>query len=587
MKAPKLIFIGLDGAVDAYVAGEVAKGNLPNFARLLKRGCRMTDLRPVHPTITPTCWSALQTGSTPEINGITADKLHLSGPISNLVSAYNGTHLLAERFWEAAAREGMTSIVDCLPVSGPRKSELVWQMEGTSSNPGRMVMPDGSREYVDIPQQVWFFDQNKQPAASLKDVVKVQPSGVKTLADGLFELQVDMSAQDANRHDLSAFVWQLEAAEEGFALKFDDQVIPLRPGQWTEPFFRTRNGLEFAFRFICVALEDGYLVFGSAACYIINRAEPEEFAQLLHKMPPTPVHREYLFFANPKTSFIAMDSWNFHMQWHIEMFRRALKVKDPDIIVTYMGDIDSVNHFFWPELSGAKKTTPEHLKFVQENFLKIYEIADRFIGYFLDEVADENTVILTVADHGSIGLPEERDINAPLEKAGLFAYLPGTKQIDWSKTQAAHTGCCHICVNLKSRGGIVPDEEYEQVRNRIIAALQDHMRGPDGASYLAFAVKREEAGFFGLGGKRTGDVVYGLTAGYTAMTVHAEQIPSAVNAFGSMRALSLLSGPGIAPESVWEKPVNSIDLAPTLNTMIGSPLPRDCNGRILFELLDK
>ena len=162
MKAPELIIIGLDGAVDSFAAKEAQAGNLPNFARLMKRGCRMTDFRPVHPTITPVCWSALQTGATPEINGIIADKLYLGGHISNLVSAYNGTHLKAERLWEAAARAGKSSIVDSMPVSGPRRSELVWQMEGTSGNPGRMIMPDGSTEYVDIPQQVWFFDKNKK-----------------------------------------------------------------------------------------------------------------------------------------------------------------------------------------------------------------------------------------------------------------------------------------------------------------------------------------------------------------------------------------------------------------------------------------
>lgn len=83
MKTPKVIFIGLDGAVDVFVVNEAAKGNLPNFARFLKRGCRLTDFRPGHPAITPTCWSALQTDAAPEINGIISDQLDLGGHISN------------------------------------------------------------------------------------------------------------------------------------------------------------------------------------------------------------------------------------------------------------------------------------------------------------------------------------------------------------------------------------------------------------------------------------------------------------------------------------------------------------------------
>ena len=74
-----------------------------------------------------------------------------------------------------------------------------------------------------------------------------------------------------------------------------------------------------------------------------------------------------------------------------------------------------------------------------------------------------------------------------------------------------------------------------------------------------------------------------LTAGYAAMTVHAEQIPTATNEFGSMRALCWLAGPGIPGGTVWDKPVNSIDLAPTLCAKMGVPLPAQSNGRVIRE----
>ena len=90
MKTPQVIVIGVDGAVGTYVAQKAREGHLPNFARLLKRGCQMTDLRPPHPTITPVCWSAFMTGATPEVNGIVSDRLHLDGPLSKNVSAYHG-----------------------------------------------------------------------------------------------------------------------------------------------------------------------------------------------------------------------------------------------------------------------------------------------------------------------------------------------------------------------------------------------------------------------------------------------------------------------------------------------------------------
>ena len=590
MKAPELIIIGLDGAVDSFAVKEAAAGNLPNFARLMKRGCRMTDFRPVHPTITPVCWAAVQTGATPEVNGVIADKLYQGGHISNLVSAYNGTHLKAERLWESAARAGKTAIVDSMPVSGPRRSDLVWQMEGTSCNPGRMIMPDGSIEIVDIPQQLWFFGRDKKPVSKLKDIVGA-PSPLRNCENG-FILEPEFASKDANRNRFLPFVWNLKANDNGFVLSWDDTELQLVPGEWSEPFDRklqTENGpLDLSFRFITLELEDGFLVFSSAACHILDRVWPAEFSKVLNNMPPTPVHKEYVFFANPNTNKLAMDSWDFHIDWHIELFKRALAEKNPEIVVTYMGDIDTVNHFCWPELAGAKSVSKEEYVHVEACFRRIYQTADRFIGYFLDEVADENTTILIVSDHGSIGVKEERDINNALEKAGLLVRLENSRQIDWSKTQAAYRGCGHIFVNLEERGGgIVPASEYESTVNAIITALQENLRGPDGDSYLAFAVRGREAGFFGLGGEFCGDVVFGLSAGYAAMTVHAEQIPTATNEFGSMRALCWLSGPGISGGTVWDKPVNSIDLAPTLCAKIGAPLPAQSNGRVIQEFANQ
>ena len=590
MKAPELIVIGIDGGVGTYIAKKAAEGKLPNFAKMLARGCRLADLRPPHPTITPVCWSAFQTGATPEINGIVADKLHLGGHLEDLVSGYHGSNLQAERFWEAASRGGKSCIVDCLPVSGPARREDVWQLEGTTGNPGRMIMPDGTTEYVDVPQQIWFFDKNKNIKSALKDIT-IPPSPIREIGNGKYQLGVNMESRDANRHNLDPISWNLNVSDNGFTLLFDDRELELAPGKWVtfERLLPKADGaLPLAFRFILHELEDGFAVFASAACYINDRAFPEAFSKLFDHMPPTPVHREYLFYTNPATHKLTMDSWSFHLDWHIEMFKRALAVKDFDVIVTYIGDTDTVNHFFWPILSGKIPADEEMRRYVERCFEEIYEEMDRYVGFFMEHVADENTTFLLVSDHGSLGVVEERNADHALEAAGLLTYLDAEKrQIDWSVTKAAVRGCCNVFINLQGRetDGIVPPEEYEKTVDEVITALQNNMRGPQGESYLAFAVRKREAGFFGLGGDRCGDVVFGLSAGYAAMTVHAEQIPTATSDYGSMRALGILAGPGIPENTVWEKPVNIIDLAPTLCARLGTPLPEHSNGRIIQEFL--
>lgn len=596
MSAPELAVIGLDGAMDSYVTEYAGRGELPNFARLMKLGCRLTDLRPPHPTVTPVCWASFITGATPEVNGIVSDRMHLSGDLSNSVSGYHGDFLLSERFWESAAKAGKTVLVDSFPVSGPLRdlSGNIWQLEGTSCTPGRITLQDGT-EYEDIPQQAWLFDKAMNPVPSMKKAGFVSSPAERYTENGKekITLHVKMDSPFCNRNRILPFNWESEYEEGGLSLFCEGEKIPLLPGEWAEGIRRTlpaedgKRSIRLTFRFLLLPMPEGYLLFASAACYIRDRMFPEEFAVLSDDLPPTPMLYEYVFFNSPAYR-IAIDSWRKHNDWHIALLRKALKKRCPNVVATYFEGIDTVNHLAWNIRSGAVKADEERKRFVEQAFLNIYKMADCLLGYFLDEVADEHTTILVLSDHGSIGVPKTGSINSILEKAGLLRYLDREAGIiDWGKTYAARCGFGHIFVNLAGRepNGIVPASEYNVMVDRIITALQDHCRSPEGASYLAFAARREEAGFFGLGCDRSGDVVFGLSAGHSAGTVHGEQIPSAQNSFGAMRCLGLLSGPGIPGNTVWEKPLNLIDLAPTLCARLSVPLPQGCNGRVVKEFV--
>ena len=112
------------------------------------------------------------------------------------------------------------------------------------------------------------------------------------------------------------------------------------------------------------------------------------------------------------------------------------------------------------------------------------------------------------------------------------------------------------------------------------------MRSPDGTPFLAFAVRKAEAGFVGQGGDRAGDVIYGASGACASITVHAEQIPSARDPeFGSMNCLGILAGSGVQEGNSFSGPVKLQDLAPTLAALLRYPLPRESNGRIVTQIL--
>ena len=613
-KAPELIVLGVDGGVPEYIRENAAKEKLPNFAKLMQKGIFLEELQGVHPTVTPVCWSALQTGATPDVNGIVSDLLHLEGPLSRFVSSYHGSYLKAERLWEAAAKVGKKSLINSFPVSGPSRDPLVRQVGGLTCSAGRSLTAGNDFEEYDIPWQLWFFGRDRKPAESLNHfaaksspVVEVSPgvvshslplsapqevSGIVETKKNFYQLKVDLDRPHANRHKFAPFSWELEVTEQNFLLHTENGIVPLLENKWAPPFHRELSGekgnFRCAFRFGCFAYEDGYLIMTTSSGNIEDIVSPELHG-ILADLPPVPVNYEYVFLRDPVTAPLAFDVFHFNMEWDFELIRRAQAEDPSDIIVTYCGTPDVINHLFWPTFSRAVNADAEKRAFAAECVEKIYAFADEYLGFLMNEIAGENTTILVVSDHGSLGAPGWHHPNMDMEKAGLVHFeRPNSLDVDYSKSKAAAIGFGQIFVNLQGReeNGIVPPEEYEKTVSEIIRALQDQMRSPDGEPYLAFAVRKKEAGFMGQGGERAGDVVYGVSSGYAAITVHAEQIPTArSDKFGSLSCLGLLSGPGLQEGETYSGPVRLIDLAPTLAFLLDYPIPRECNGRIVTQIL--
>jgi len=590
---PEMIFLGIDGGVDSYIAREAAAGNLPNFARLLARGTRLTELRTAHPSITPTCWSSIMTGATPEIHGIMADRLYKAGQVTDIVTSYNGQHLLAERFWDAAARAGKTALVSGIPLSGPAVSPGIRQCGGLCFY--RHTKPDDRREFYDIPMQLWFFDTKKKPSGPLKnfaDVPQQKPSPVADLGNGRFRLDMKLDLEPGtNYRNIPPFSWELRADEDGFTLFNGPEEIKLLPDEEGQPFFRDLPSdagvLSMPFRFGCYAFDDGFLILSDVTGDLGDVCTPDMY-EITKQLPPPPLDKAWTFFNSPATARIATESCNRETDWQIEMLRRALSQKKSDILVTYFPWPDTVNHFFWQVFSKCINSTPEIAELAEYAYRETYATADRYLGFLLDEVADDNTILMLTSDHGSLGHVADNNVNAVLNKAGLLSYDENRK-IDVAKTRAVCLACGHVRINLQGReeGGIVPQEKYEDTVYEVIAALQDNLRGPDGRPFLAFAVRREEAGFFGLGGPNCGDVVFGLTAGYAAMTIHAEQIPTARSQYGNMLSLGIFAGPGIAEGKTLTLPCRTVDLAPTLCELLNWPRPRNSTGVSLVPWLGK
>jgi len=54
--------------------------------------------------------------------------------------------------------------------------------------------------------------------------------------------------------------------------------------------------------------------------------------------------------------------------------------------------------------------------------------------------------------------------------------------------------------------------------------------------------------------------------------------------YGSMRAVAITKGPGIRQGLINPKPINLVDIVPTITYALSIPVPKNAEGRVLHEI---
>jgi hypothetical protein len=149
--AARVIVFGIDGASWALLDEGIARGELPNFAALAARGVT-AEMGTVEPVISPTVWTSIATGRSPEAHGIT-DFFR------------NRTHVRVPTVFERLAASGRrVGLYDWLVTWPPRPL------------PNGFVIPDWLRRDDRIEPADAFARAGLSPYA-------YSMTGVRTLAD--------------------------------------------------------------------------------------------------------------------------------------------------------------------------------------------------------------------------------------------------------------------------------------------------------------------------------------------------------------------------------------------------------------------
>ncbi len=294
-------------------------------------------------------------------------------------------------------------------------------------------------------------------------------------------------------------------------------------------------------------------------------------------------------------------------QW-FNILRYQMK-HDPCALVGVVFDgVDKLQHLLWGYLDPDLE--PER---PSEDFLRIrarcweyFRRLDRFLEETV-KLAGPDAYVFIVSDHGFAESREILYINTWLEQQGYLTWAPGAKvapddsqglgvpqayhfnALDLTKTRAyAHSaGSNGICIPVRGKRGeegIAP-EEYESLREGLVAALRMRCVDPDTHEPLIGRVWTREEAFFGPKMDLAPDLTVALRDnGFFSVLRGGQVLKKRPVVVGTHHpeGVFIAHGPGLCM-GVTLQPAQLVDVVPTILCALGLPIPEDLEGSMVTE----
>ncbi len=597
--ARRFILVGIDGMMPYLTRHFLDRGALPNIRKLVRQGFAALAY-PSPPTDTPTNWTTLATGALTGTHGCTSFYVHLPG--ENFSVSQHARHRTemaeicqAEFIWQVADRQGLRCVVLNYPGGWGVKLRHGVQIAGWWARSGVPPIRTAGPQRVDVSGGQTDYEIAGLGNRPSPGTIRLKPtdSGIRVSANRRSEL----------------IPWQRERWVR----------LPASPASLDAPQLMLARAQRSPKPTLII---EG--VFSAARWTI-----PDRFAAELLRHVPSFVRSPL----SPKQARMGYDMFGDegqmldHSRHQARLFADILaylrRSMDFAIAYSHFHLLDSVNHRYlgaiWPDHPAS---TPKARRRAWEIYEHAYGIVDQYVGWIVSDVADEDTVVCIVSDHAALPTWKFLRITRALVEAGLLAYRwdaeTGKFLVDWQRTRAfPFSEPAYVWVNLKGREptGVVPERDYEKVRDQIISALSQ-LRDPEtGEPVMQAVLRREEAAVICGLGERIGDVVYFPRPGYglydgdfahlyhdelspeemSAPAVrpaqqvhgyHAAYLPGAKVGPYEVAAVVILSGPGIKRVGWSDRPARLVDVAPTAAALLGLPQPANADGRVLSEALE-
>jgi len=532
----------------------------------------------------------------------------------------------AEYLWEAAARQGLRSVLLYFVGYPPTTDMTVhvdwfWRpgrfyfeicsnacyVHDNSAKDKRRRLRTRARRRVrllvpvELKEAEWI-NTPKTHSPPLEAEIEVQPN-LKGEGVTYYALILDPDGQGYS---------ELLLSKEKNASK---ALCRLREGEWSEWFRETFivEGEEkvgtVRFKLVKLSKDGKEIILYRSQVYPVSgfTYPPEVADELIEKFGPYINEAvSKAFFAGLVDEKTLVEEFEYQIKWISDAAKYLMDKYEASLYMMHWHFPDSLEHRILGMADPAGGMYDPDKAEEAWHILRLgYQIADKLVGEFL-KYLDEETYLVIVSDHGNSPNRKRYSVVKALAERGLIEIEDhdGNKRINWAKSKI-FIDLTNIYVNLKSRykNGIVEDSEYEDIRREVIDVLRS-CKDQEGEYAVTFALRREDAPMIGLWGEHVGDIVFVYSPSFTWGTQilegegsvkvgganHGPQIPTTETEVSSNYATFMIIGKDVKKGYVRPinrmGPVKLVDIASTVSYILGIKPPRHCQGTILYDFFE-
>lgn len=617
-KSPKVVVVSLDAGADWLVDEFLARGVLTDdgaFARMSRLGVRAEAMLPINVASTSPAHIAMFTGAYPERTGIVANSFLQPGDsIARGSSGFNAP-IKAETLWSAAMRQGKRVIcstaVGADNLSPDRACTMTFAFGQQEARPSVVWLAPAKDDKWQYGDQKFEHTRSLMVSANSPGPLEYK---FKSASVPFYALAVDRSFDGKENFDAIVL-------DRDHDLSNGDAGV-LREGDWAQTEL-TVDGHKLGSWIRCLRLKPD---LSEAAVYLntvsSNPGKPDEFVREIESKvgfwPSQPdngnLNRGLI---DEQVNTEQAERLNTYIK-NLVLFN--FKQPDWDLLFTYLPIVDDAEHRYLlrdPRQADYDAEDGQRRVRYARRVEWAYQQADRVLKEWMDAAPSETNFIL-VSDHGMVPTHTTVMLNNFLAASG-FKVDPEEQAEVRAQVDGASA---HIYVNLAGRqkGGIIAKEKIEQYVDRIVAACRS-LRDPlTNDPIFQVVLKQSELDQLRLNyAERAGDVFVSVRAGFSlsgrvlpdvplfvagtpnpdtrqrvAANKKAEEflLSGGANETGlgihghvathrQIQAIFFAYGPNVPARLTGL--VNSVDVTPTVASLLGIEPPRDAQGKAIFS----